>query len=261
MSQPRIVVALDLPGEAAALALAERLDPARCGLKVGKELFVRAGPEVVRRLVADGFRVFLDLKFHDIPNTVAGACRAALDLGVWMVDVHAAGGPAMLEAARRAVGEGDGAPRLVAVTVLTSLDAEALRAVGMDPDPQAQVLRLARLSAACGLDGVVCSPRELQALREALPRSFLAVTPGVRPAGAAARVDRAPRDAGSPPRASGQGPGSASSPSSVSMDDQRRVSTPAEALAAGADHLLVGRPITAAPDPLAALAALERECG
>ena len=222
---PRVVVALDYDGPEPALALARRLDPGRCRLKVGKELFTRAGPGVVEDLQALGFQVFLDLKFHDIPNTVAGACRAAAGLGVWMVNVHALGGPRMLAAAREAVAAAPRPPLLVAVTVLTSMDAAELQAVGLPADPLANVRRLAALAEAEGLDGVVCSPREVAALRRERGPAFRLVTPGVRPAGAA--------------------PG-----------DQRRTMTPAEALAAGSDYLVVGRPVTRAADPAAALEAL-----
>lgn len=228
MADPRIIVALDHPAADAALALAERLDPSRCRVKVGKELFTRAGPAVVESLQARGFQVFLDLKFHDIPNTVAGACRAAADLGVWMLNVHASGGAAMMRAAREAVGEGRAAPLLIAVTVLTSLDAADLAQIGVMDPPAVQVVRLAALAQASGMDGVVCSPMDLTRLRAAVAPGFLAVTPGVRPAGAA-------------------------------VGDQKRIATPGAALRAGASHLVIGRPITAAADPLAALAAIEAE--
>ncbi len=221
-----LIVALDFPEAAAALALADRLDPALCRVKVGKELFTRAGPAVVEALVGRGFQVFLDLKYHDIPNTVAGACRAAAELGVWMVNVHALGGRRMMGAAREAL-EAAGAPRphLIAVTVLTSMAREDLEEVGLAGEPRDHVLRLARLTRDSGLDGVVCSPREAALVRDAVGADFLRVTPGIRPAGA-------------------------------ERGDQRRTLGPAEALAAGADYLVVGRPVTAAPDPLAALHAL-----
>ena len=227
---PRIFVALDFDNPLRALALADRLDPASCGVKVGKELFVAAGPEPVRWLVGRGFRVFLDLKFHDIPNTAAKACAAATRLGVFMLNVHASGGRAMLEATRRAVDEAaDDArvrrPLLIAVTVLTSLDRAALREIGIDADPAQQALALARLTQQAGLDGVVCSAAEARVLRDALGAPFKLVTPGIRPAGSGS-------------------------------DDQARVVTPEQALAEGADYLVIGRPITAAPDPLAALAAI-----
>jgi orotidine-5'-phosphate decarboxylase len=225
---PRIIVALDVPAAEDALALAACLDPAICRVKVGNELFTRAGPAVVAALQQRGFEVFLDLKFHDIPNTVAGACRAAAELGVWMVNVHASGGIAMLEAAREAVGEGAGAPLLIAVTVLTSLDEADLAELGVHAHPSSQAVRLAALAESCGLDGVVCSPADLDRLRQAVSPRFLAVTPGVRPAGSAA-------------------------------GDQKRVATPAAAVAAGATHLVVGRPVTAAADPRAALEAIAAE--
>lgn len=228
MSEHRIIVALDFPGGATALALSSQLDPARCAVKVGKELFTRAGPAIVERLRAQGFDVFLDLKFHDIPNTVAGACRAAAELGVWMVDVHAFGGRRMLEEARAAVEGFSPRPLLVAVTVLTSLGVEDLRELGFNVTPEDLVLRLAHLSADCGLDGVVCSAAELVTLRARLGAALRLVTPGIRPRGHA-------------------------------HGDQKRVTTPGEALRQGASHLVIGRPITAARDPLAALAAIEAE--
>jgi orotidine-5'-phosphate decarboxylase len=232
---PRVLVALDYSDPAAALALAQRLDPRACGVKVGKELFVSGGPEPVRELVARGFNVFLDLKFHDIPNTVANACAAATQLGVFMIDVHAAGGRAMLRAAREAV---DAAarqarahrPLLVAVTVLTSLDDEALHETGVDGDARTQTLRLARLARECALDGVVCSAREAASLRAECGPDFALVTPGIRPAGSAA-------------------------------NDQARIVTPEQAVRNGATFLVIGRPITGASDPLAALAAINRALG
>lgn len=225
---PRILVALDFPDAGSASALLERLDPVRCGVKIGKELFTRAGPAVVARAVSAGFRVFLDLKFHDIPNTVAGACDAAADLGVWMLNVHAQGGPAMLAAARERLASRAESPLLVAVTVLTSLEAEDLAAIGCPGTPADRALQLAALARRAGLDGVVCSPLEAAAMRERFGAGFRLVTPGVRPAVAA-------------------------------HHDQKRVLTPAAAVAAGADHLVIGRPITAASDPAAALAAIEAE--
>lgn len=222
MKQSKIIVALDFPDAASALALVDRLDPALCRLKVGKELFTVAGPELVRVLVARGFEVFLDLKFHDIPNTVAAACRAAAGLGVWMLNIHASGGRRMMVAAREALADLPHPPLLIAVTVLTSMSAEDLIEVGVDAVPADQVLRLARLTRACQLDGVVCSAQEAALLRADLGADFRLVTPGIRPAGA---------DTG----------------------DQRRVMTPLQALNAGASDLVIGRPITAAADPLAAL--------
>ena len=223
----RIIVALDFAAEAEALALVERLDPARCRLKVGKELFTRLGPSFVDGLQRCGFEVFLDLKFHDIPNTVAAACAAAADLGVWMVNVHVTGGARMIEAARERLSRMVQPPLLIGVTVLTSLDETDLAAIGCPGSPCERVLALARLGQASGLDGIVCSPLEAAPVRAALGDDFLLVTPGVRPAGAAA-------------------------------GDQKRVMTPRAAVAAGADHLVIGRPITQAADPLAAIAEIER---
>ncbi len=224
----RIIVALDYADAEPALALSRRLDPAHCRLKVGNQLFTRAGPDVVERLQERGFDVFLDLKFHDIPNTVAGACRAAARLGVWMTNVHASGGRRMLEAARESVDAVAKPPLLIAVSLLTSLDAGDLLDTGIGAQPEEQVTRLAKLANGCGLDGVVCSPQELETLAVAVPDSFLRVTPGVRPAG---------RDDG----------------------DQKRVATPARAIADGAHYLVIGRPITEAADPKAALSAIEAE--
>ena len=228
MNSTKIIVALDYADAAPALALVERLDPALCRLKVGKELFTVAGPELVRALVARGFEVFLDLKFHDIPNTVAAACRAAAELGVWMLNVHASGGRRMMTAAQEALADLPKPPLLIAVTVLTSMSAEDLAEVGIVDAPADQVLRLARLTQNCKLDGVVCSAQEAAMLRASLGADFRLVTPGIRPAGA---------DAG----------------------DQRRVMTPAEALRAGATDLVIGRPITAAPDPLGALKQIQSD--
>lgn len=218
----KIIIALDYAQAQAAMALVERLDPARCNLKVGKELFVRGGPDLVRTLVGKGYRVFLDLKFHDIPNTVARACEAAADLGVWMVNVHALGGRRMLSAAREALGDAPDRPRLVAVTVLTSMGAEDLREVGLPGEPIGAVSHLARLTAEAGLDGVVCSAQEAVLLRRERGDDFLLVTPGIRPAWSA-------------------------------KGDQTRITTPAQALRDGASYLVIGRPITGAPDPLEAL--------
>ena len=226
MSDRPIIVVLDYPSSDAALALVEQLDPKRCNVKVGKELFTRAGPGVVRALVDRGFRVFLDLKYHDIPNTVGAACAAATDLGVWMLNVHASGGPAMLQAARAAVGDAADRPKVIAVTVLTSLDSNDLSAAGFAGDTATTASKLANLTEECGLDGVVCSPQEIAMMRAERSDNFLLVTPGIRPAGSA-------------------------------VGDQKRVMTPADALAAGASYLVIGRPITAAPDPMEAFAAIE----
>ncbi|MDD3517066.1 MAG: orotidine-5'-phosphate decarboxylase [Chromatiales bacterium] len=224
----RIIVALDFPDAAAAMKLVERLDPSLCRLKVGFELFVSAGPGFVERLAALGYQVFLDLKFHDIPNTVASVCRVATGLGVWMLNVHALGGKAMMEAAREAVGGGAGRPLLIAVTVLTSMDGSELQRIGIDRSPVDAVTGLARLASDCGLDGVVCSAQEASVLRTAMGDAFLLVTPGIRPADTA-------------------------------TDDQRRIMTPAAAIRAGASHLVVGRPVSRAADPRAALEGILRE--
>ena len=221
MSSP-IIVALDFDNAATALALSERLEPALCRLKVGKELFTRAGPALVEQLQGRGFEVFLDLKFHDIPNTVAGAVRAAADLGVWMVNVHAAGGGRMMAAARAALEPFARPPLLIAVTVLTSMSREDLLELGYEEEPQQRVLRLAQLAAANGMDGVVCSARESSLLRRACGQDFTLVTPGIRMSG-------------------------------DSADDQRRVVTPADAIAQGSDYLVIGRSITGAEDPIAKL--------
>lgn len=228
MSDARVIVALDYADPAAALVLVERLDPALCKLKVGKELFVLAGPQLVERLVGRGYQVFLDLKFHDIPNTVAQACAAAARLGVWMVNVHASGGLRMMQAAREAVDRSAHAPKLIAVTVLTSMQGEDLRQIGLDIEPIVQVARLAGLAKAAGMDGVVCSAQEAAMLRQQIGPDFLLVTPGIRPAGSA-------------------------------VDDQSRILTPARAIQAGADYLVVGRPVTQAGDPVAALQRINDE--
>jgi len=222
MKDPRIIVALDYASAAEALALVARLNPASCRLKVGKELFVRGGPVLVERLVHDGFDVFLDLKFHDIPNTVAKACAAAAELGVWMLNVHALGGRKMMLAARDAISALRTQPILIAVTVLTSMDAQEMGETGVTGTVEQSVLRLATLAQQAGMDGVVCSPLETPALRQSLGVEFCLVTPGIRPAGGAA-------------------------------GDQKRYTTPAQALRNGADYLVIGRPITAAQDPMQAL--------
>lgn len=227
MDNKRVIVPLDYPDAAPALALAARLDPALCRVKVGKELFTAAGPDVVRRLQDRGFDVFLDLKYHDIPNTVAGACRAAARLGVWMMNVHASGGEAMLRAAREAVDAGAHRPLLIAVTILTSLADRDLARIGMQGTAGENVERLAALTRECGLDGVVCSAQEAPALRRSSGRDFKLVTPGIRLAAGAA-------------------------------DDQSRVVTPPDAVRLGADYLVIGRPITHAADPVAALRSIQQ---
>jgi len=228
MIDPRVIVALDYPNARSAAELASRLDPELCRLKVGKELYTAAGPSLIEKLRSSGFGVFLDLKFHDIPSTVAGACVAAAELDVWMINVHALGGRAMMEAARAALSRRSAPPKLVAVTLLTSMGVTDMEEIGLSGGPQEAVLRLARMTQACGLDGVVCSPHEAAALRRQLGGQFCLVTPGIRPAGAA-------------------------------QDDQERVATPRQAIAGGADYLVIGRPITRAADPLAALRAINAE--
>ena len=222
MDNKPVIVALDVPDAASALALAARLDPKLCRVKVGKELFVAAGPSVVLGLHERGFEVFLDLKFHDIPNTVAGACRSAARLGVWMLNVHASGGEAMMRAAREAVAGVQRPPLLIGVTILTSLADADLAKVGFQGSAEENVIRLARLARASGLDGVVCSAREALALRKATGADFTLVTPGIRLPGAG-------------------------------VQDQSRTVAPVEAVKLGANYLVVGRPITQSADPAAAL--------
>ncbi|BEV71830.1 orotidine-5'-phosphate decarboxylase [Paludibacterium sp. THUN1379] len=217
-----VIVALDFRDAHAALDFAARLDPADCRVKVGKELFTASGRELVESLVLRGFQVFLDLKFHDIPNTVAQACAMAADAGVWMVNVHAGGGRRMMTAAREALANLSQRPLLIGVTVLTSMEAADLAEVGISVSPEEHVMRLATLTHDCGLDGVVCSAQEAQLLKARLGPQFKLVTPGIRLSDSAA-------------------------------DDQRRVMTPTAALAAGADYLVIGRPITRADQPLQVL--------
>ncbi len=228
MTAKPVIVALDMPSADAAVALATRLDPEKCRLKVGKELFTAAGPALIERLMRGGFEIFLDLKFHDIPNTVAGACRAAAQLGVWMVNVHAFGGRVMMQEARAAIAAVERRPLLIGVTVLTSLGAADLREIGIVATPAETVRRLAALVRSSGLDGVVCSAEEASLLRAEHDASFRLVTPGIRPAGAP-------------------------------IDDQQRVTTPAQAIALGVDYLVIGRPITRAADPVAVLDAINAD--
>ena len=223
-----VIVALDYADIESVKKIADLLSPAQCRVKVGKELFTSCGPNVVRILQDKGFQVFLDLKFHDIPNTVAGAVRAAADLGVWMVNVHASGGVRMMEAAREALINYQSAPLLTAVTVLTSMDGSDLQAIGISGKPVDQVVKLAKLTQQCGLDGVVCSAAETALLRQHLEDGFLLVTPGIRPANS---------DAG----------------------DQRRVATPRSAVESGSSYLVIGRPITQHQSPLEALVAINSE--
>jgi len=228
-SDPKIIVALDFPSQDPALALVDQLNPAKCRLKVGKELFTRSGPQLVQSLQDRGFDVFLDLKFHDIPNTTSAAVAAAADLGVWMVNVHASGGEKMMVACReRLESFGADKPLLIAVTVLTSMGPEDLAGIGITDSPEAQVSRLATLARNCGLDGVVCSAQEAQKLKAGQGADFKLITPGIRPL-------------------------------SADKGDQQRIMTPTDALKAGSDYLVIGRPITQAPDPLAALEAIHSE--
>ena len=223
-----IIVALDAKSQYDALTIAEQLDPELCRVKIGKELFTHEGPSVVKALQDKGFEVFLDLKFHDIPNTVAKAVAAAAELGVWMTNVHASGGLAMMDAAKKALlPYGDKAPMLIAVTVLTSMSDDDLKLLGINVPAFEHVQRLAKLTQQAGLDGVVCSAQEATALKSLLGQDFKLVTPGIRPVGS---------DAG----------------------DQHRVMTPPQAIAAGSDYLVIGRPITKAADPLAALQAIHQ---
>jgi orotidine-5'-phosphate decarboxylase len=230
MNDPKIIVALDYPNAAPALALADRLEHSLCRLKVGKELFTATGPSLLEKLMQRGFEIFLDLKFHDIPNTTAQACKAAASLGVWMLNVHALGGRKMLEAAREAIARSEEQPKLIAVTVLTSMAQPDLSEIGINATPADMVLRLATVARDSGLDGVVCSAQEAALLRKHCGNEFCLVTPGIRPA-------------------------------SASRDDQSRVMTPQAAMQAGSSYLVIGRPITQAVDPLRALLDINREIG
>ncbi len=220
---PRIIVALDFPSVELAQRLVDQLNPSLCRLKVGNILFTQAGPRFVEGLMARGFEVFLDLKFHDIPQTVAGACKAAAELGVWMTNVHIQGGRAMLEAAVEALAPFKKRPLLLGVTLLTSLQNEDLAPLGIHLSIDQLVPQMAEMAKAVGLDGIVCSSQEAQALRQDLGPSFLLVTPGIRLSEEA--------EAG----------------------DQKRILTPTAALKAGSDYLVIGRPITQAKDPLKVL--------
>lgn len=223
MLDPKIVVALDFDKLRSAYSFVDKLDPGLCKLKVGKEMFTHFGPEFVRYLVKKDFKVFLDLKFHDIPNTVAKACIAAADMGVWMVNVHASGGPLMMEQARKGLESfGLERPLLIAVTVLTSMDQTQLSATGVNVSLTQQVLNLAKLTRAAALDGVVCSAQESTMLKTEIGKDFVLITPGIRPAGSA-------------------------------VGDQVRVMTPYDAMVAGSDYLVIGRPVTQAEDPLQTL--------
>lgn len=219
----KVIVALDYETKKEAMQLVDQIDPSLCRLKVGKEMFTTLGTEFVKELQRRNFDVFLDLKFHDIPNTVARAVRSAADLGVWMVDMHASGGLRMMEAAKKILEPyGKDAPILIAITVLTSMEEADLLQIGVNTSPEEHVIRLARLSQRAGLDGVVCSPQEVEILRQRCGNEFKLVTPGIRPEGS-------------------------------QLGDQRRVMTPREAINAGSDYLVIGRPITQAAAPVAVL--------
>lgn len=227
----KIIVALDYEKEAEALALVDQIDPSLCRLKVGKEMFTTLGINFVKQLHQRNFDVFLDLKYHDIPNTVARAVRSAADLGVWMVDLHASGGLRMMEEAKKILEPyGKDAPLLIAVTVLTSMEDLDLLQIGINASPMEQVLRLAHLTQRAGLDGVVCSPQEVEILRNTCGKEFKLVTPGIRPIGA-------------------------------DFGDQRRVMTPTAAIRAGSDYLVIGRPITQADNPAEVLRSINVSIG
>ncbi len=227
MSEAKLLVALDFDHSQPCLDIVNTLSSEHCRLKVGKELFVSCGPALVEQLQSQGFDIFLDLKFHDIPNTVAKAVKAAANLGVWMVNVHASGGRRMMEAAREAVGQSSHKPLLIGVTVLTSMDRNDLAELGIKQEPEQQVLNLASLAKLSGLDGVVCSAQELTSIKAQCGSGFLCITPGIRPKGS---------DAG----------------------DQRRIMTPEEAIQAGSDYIVVGRPITQADNPQVACEAISQ---
>lgn len=227
-NESRIIVALDYADKTEALAFVDQVSPDLCKLKVGKEMFTRFGPDFVRQLTGTGFDVFLDLKFHDIPNTVARACEAAADLGVWMMNVHAQGGLRMMEAAKEALNSQHPSIKLIAVTVLTSMDKQDLEQLGITQEPSELAQSLAQLTNKAGLDGIVCSAQEATMMRQNLPEDFLLVTPGIRPADAQA-------------------------------DDQRRIMTPAAAIAAGSSYLVIGRPITKSDDPVSVLRTINSE--
>ena len=222
LTDPKVLIALDFANAKDAISFVEKIDAGKCRLKVGKELFAVAGPEFVKILVSKGFDVFLDLKYHDIPNTVAKAVQAAAKMGVWMVNVHALGGRKMMQAAKQAIDESENKPLLIAVTILTSMEQSDLAELGLPGSPRENVLRLASLAKASGLDGVVCSAQEASDLRSELGNDFCLVTPGIRPAGA-------------------------------DVNDQKRIMTPQQAMFAGSSYLVIGRPITQAKNPITVL--------
>ena len=228
MNHSKIIVALDYPETKQALEIAKSLSPAHCRIKIGKELFTIGGPQFVEKIHNLGFDVFLDLKFHDIPNTVAAACRVASNLGVWMVNVHALGGRRMMEAARDAVINSTHKTKLIAVTILTSHSDSDLDEIGLSGSAEENVLRLAKLASEAELDGVVCSAHEASLLKEKISTDFVLVTPGIRPIWSV-------------------------------KGDQSRIMTPSDAILAGSDYLVIGRPITASDDPHAALLKITKE--
>lgn len=224
----RTIVSLDFHDVTQALQLVEKLSPELCRLKIGKELFTQAGPDFIEKLINKGFAIFLDLKFYDIPNTVAKACAVAADLGIWMLNVHASGGMQMMSQAREELDKKNHRPMLIGVTVLTSMDDKVLKELGLQCSVEEQVMRLAQLSRQAGLDGVVCSAQEVKKLRSYFGNEFKLVTPGIRPFGS-------------------------------SHGDQKRVMTPQRAIAIGSDYLVIGRPITQASDPLQSLLNIHQE--
>lgn len=228
LNDPKVIVALDYNNEKDALNFVDRVDSTLCNLKVGKELFTIAGPQFVTKLVNKGFRVFLDLKFHDIPHTVQKACEAAASLGVWIADVHVSGGREMMESTVKALSSNNSAPKIIGVTVLTSMNDKTLNELGVNVSAKEQVKRLASLAYDCGLDGVVASANESTMIKEITAKDFLVVTPGIRPKGA-------------------------------DIGDQSRIMTPYDAIKAQSDYLVIGRPITKALDPIEALKAIQAE--
>ena len=229
MNNSKVIVALDFASDSAAMQMVDKLNPELCRLKVGKELFTRCGPALVKHMVASGFDVFLDLKFHDIPNTVAKACESAAELGVWMVNVHSMGGSAMMEAARSVLSHDD-APLLIAVTLLTSSGEKELGALGIEQSPADFVKRLAIMTLQAGLDGVVCSAQEAAMLKKQCGDDFLLVTPGIRP-------------------------------ENSNADDQNRIMTPRQAVDNGSDYLVIGRPVTQSDDPVSVLQEINTQIG
>ena len=228
MNDPKVLVALDFAREQQALQLADQLDPALCRLKIGKEMFTRFGPAFIEKIHKKNFEVFLDLKFHDIPNTVARACESASDLGVWMINLHALGGRRMMETAAEALAKRQSSPYLIAVTVLTSMSAQDLSELGIQQSPAELAVHLARMAKDSGLDGVVCSAQEAPLMRKTLGEQFILVTPGIRPKGS-------------------------------DVNDQQRIMTPTDAIRNGSSYLVIGRPITQSEDPVGILRTINSE--